>query len=191
MGRHVRDEVQVKAPERVETNRLCIRRPRSSDAEAIYNYSSDNEVTRFLSWPRHLSLDATQRFLEVSESEWADWPAGPYVVESLEDGSVLGGTGFAFETPYRAATGYVFAKDSWGQGFATEALGAMVDIAGEVGVHRLYALCHTEHRESRRVLEKCGFNCEGVLHRHSEFPNLSPSGPCDVFCYAFIFKKES
>jgi RimJ/RimL family protein N-acetyltransferase len=62
----------------------------------------------------------------------------------------------------------------------------MVAVAGEVGVRRLYALCHPEHPASRRVLEKCGFALESVLRRHSEFPNLRPGEPADTLCYARI-----
>src|SRR5437016_5736815 len=76
------------------------------------------------------------------------------------------------------------ANDSWGHGYATEARQAMVELARSVGVRRLYALCHTEHRASWRVLEKCGFVREGILHSHSEFPNLTPREICDVLCYA-------
>jgi len=109
-------------------------------------------------------------------------------VESRADGVLLGSTVFGFETPYRAATGYVFAKDAWGKGYATEALRAVVDIARGVGLVRLYALCHVENPASWRVLEKCGFAREGVLQRHSEFPNLKADDPCDVLCYALVLK---
>ena len=97
---------------------------------------------------------------------------------------MLGSTGFAFETPQRAATGYVFAKDAWGKGYATEAVRGVIEVARGIGVVRLYALCHPDNSASRRVLEKCGFAREGILRRHSEFPNLGPDGPCDVLCYA-------
>ena len=79
-------------------------------------------------------------------------------------------------------------KDAWGQGYASEALRAVVDLARRLGVVRLYALCHVEHPASSRVLDKCGFAREGVLRRHSEFPNLTPHEPCDVFCYALILR---
>jgi ribosomal-protein-alanine N-acetyltransferase len=180
----------VNAPERVETRRLILRRPRREDADTIFaRYASDADVTRLLGWPRHESADATRAFVEFSDAEWARWPAGPYLVESRADGGLLGGTGFGFETPYRAATGYVFAKDAWGKGYATEALRAVVDIARGVGLVRLYALCHVENAASWRVLEKCGFAREGVLQRHCEFPNLKPDDPCDVLCYALVLKQ--
>ena len=178
-------ETPAKAPERIETARLVLRRPVASDAYDIFaRYASDPEVTRFLGWPIHQSLADTRAFLRYSDAEWMRWPAGPYMVLARGDKSLLGATGLAFETPYRAATGYVLARDAWGQGYATEALRAMVDAARTVGPRRLYALCHTEHRASRRVLEKCGFLCEGVLRRHSEFPNVTPGDPHDVFSFA-------
>jgi RimJ/RimL family protein N-acetyltransferase len=177
-----------RAPERLETARLVLRRPVAADAEAIFaRYSSDPEVTRFLSWPRHASPDDTRAFLAFAESQWDRWPAGPYLVESRVDGSLLGGTGFTFETPHRAVTGYVLAKDAWGRGYATEALLAIVDAAPALGVRRLEALCHPEHRASWRVLDKCGFAREGTLRRYAEFPNLAPGEPSDVLCYARVF----
>jgi ribosomal-protein-alanine N-acetyltransferase len=182
----------MKAPERFETQRLVLKRPRSQDAEAIFfRYSSDPDVTRFLSWSRHESVEATHAFLRFSDDEWAQWPAGPYLIESRESGQLLGGTGFGFETAWRATTGYVLAADSWGKGYATEALQAVVGIAREIGVIRLQALCHVGHPASTRVLEKCGFTREGVLQQHSVFPNLARAQPCDVFSYALILACKS
>ncbi len=180
----------MKAPERIETERLVLRRPRAADAEAIFaRYAADAEVTRFVGWPAHRSVADTQAFLASSDAEWARWPAGPYLAHARDGGTLLGSTGLAFETPGRAMTGYVFAQDAWGRGYATEALGAMVDTARAVGVRRLYALCHTGHRPSWHVLEKAGFEREGILRRYCEFPNLQPGEPLDVFCYAIVLSK--
>jgi ribosomal-protein-alanine N-acetyltransferase len=168
---------------RFRTARLVLRRPQLADAPAIFErYAGDPEVTRFLSWPRHASLDATLAFIEASDGEWARWPAGPYLIETPE-GMLLGGTGLSFETKERASTGYVLACDAWGQGYATEALGGMVSIARTLGIVRLEAICHAEHRASARVLEKNGFACEGRLPQHTVFPNLDPQQRCDVLAY--------
>jgi ribosomal-protein-alanine N-acetyltransferase len=177
----------MKAPEFFETDRLVLQRPRANDLEAIFvRYASDPDVTHFVAWPRHTSLADTEAFLAFSDAEWDRWPAGPYILRSRADGALLGSTGLAFETSYRASSGYVLAKDAWRKGYATEALQAIVEIARMVGIRRLYAICHTEHRASWRVLEKAGFLQEGILHRHTEFPNLSPGELSDVFCYALV-----
>ena len=179
----------MKAPARVETARLVLRRPRLADADAVFaRYASDAEVSRYLAWQRHPSPDLTRRFLQFSDAEWERWPAGPYLIERRDTGELIGGTGFAFETPYRASTGYVLAKDSWGQGFAAEAVNAQVELGRGLGIVRLYALCHVDHARSARVLEKTGFTYEGVLQRYLEFPNLSPGAPADVRCYARILR---
>jgi [ribosomal protein S5]-alanine N-acetyltransferase len=137
-------------------------------------YASDVDVTRFLGWPRHQSIADTQAFLAFSAMEWERWPAGPYLIWSRANGELLGGTGFGFDAPDEAVTGYVLAKDSWGKGYATEALTAIVDVARGIGVRRLTALCHIEHRVSQRVLEKCGFVRDRSSSPEIMFPNLAP-----------------
>jgi ribosomal-protein-alanine N-acetyltransferase len=167
------------------TERLLLRRPGARDAEAVFaRYASDPEVTRYLSFPTHRSIDDARAFVQYSDAEWARWQAGPLLIEARSDGTLLGGTGLMFETPQRAMTGYVLAKTAWGRGYATEALTAIAALASRLGVRRLFAHCHTDHHASVRVLEKCGFEREGVLRAHSEFPNLRPGEPLDVFVYA-------
>jgi [ribosomal protein S5]-alanine N-acetyltransferase len=146
-------------------------------------------VTRYLAWPTHRTLADTEEFLAFCDAEWERWPAGPLLIESRADGTLLGGTGLGFETPRQASTGYVLAYDAWGAGYATEALAAIRDRAADLGVERVYALCHPDHRASARVLEKCGFLSEGTLHRYAHFPNLAPGAPSDVLCYAMRYPK--
>ena len=178
----------MKASEYIETERLILRRPFPADAEIIFaRYANDPDVTRYLGWPRHKSIEQTRAFLSFSDTAWSDWPGGPYIIESRESRIVLGSTGFVFETPFRAAVGYVLAKDAWGYGYATEALRALTNVSPTIGIQRLYAFCHPEHKASSRVLEKCDFAFEGVLRRHSEFPNLGGAEPGDVLCYKLIF----
>jgi ribosomal-protein-alanine N-acetyltransferase len=174
----------MKAPSQIETDRLLLVRPEAGDAPSIFErYASDPDVTRFLSWPRHQSVAETESFVRFSAAEWERWPGGPYLIRSRGDGRLLGGTGFAFEAPQEAVTGYVFAKDAWGKGYATEALTAIVGVAPGIGVARVYAHCHPEHRASWRVLEKCGFERDARWNRQSEFPNLAPGVLQDVLRY--------
>jgi RimJ/RimL family protein N-acetyltransferase len=170
---------------RVHTERLTLRPPAEGDAAAIFGrYASDGEVLRYVGWPRHLTIDDTRSFLRFSDAEWKRWPIGPLLIESRVGGELLGSTGLAFETPYRASTGYVLARDAWGVGYAVEALAAVVELAEHAGVKRLYALCHAGHLTSARVLERNGFMCEGILRNYLVFPNLGVSDPQDVSCYS-------
>ena len=177
------------AREQIETERLVLRKPVASDADSIFTrYASDPEVTKLLCWPTHRSIQDTKAFLAFSDAEWEKWPAGPYLIESKSGGELLGSTGLSFESPAIASTGYVLARDSWGRGYATEALQAIVVEASRSGVRRLYALCHPANSASARVLEKCGFTLEGLLKAHSVFPNLKPGEPEDCLRYAQAFQ---
>jgi ribosomal-protein-alanine N-acetyltransferase len=179
----------LRAHEKIETARLLLHRPTLKDVESIFNcYASDPDVTRYVAWPRHTSIADTEFFLKFSDHEWTRWPAGPYLVRSRADGSLLGSTGLAFESDTVASTGYVFAKDTWGHGYATESLRAMIALARELSIRRLCAMCHADHRASARVLEKGGLTKEGILPNHITFPNLGKPGRSDVVSYTLTFE---
>ncbi len=51
----------------IETERLLLRRFSIDDAAAMYrNWASDSEVTEYLTWPAHTSIDVSKAVLE----EW-------------------------------------------------------------------------------------------------------------------------
>jgi len=173
----------MKAFDPIQTERLTLRRPDAADAASLFQLASSVAVTKYVGWPRHSTPQDTHSFLEFSNSEWARWPAGPLLIESRA-GTLLGTSGLSFETSYRASTGYVLAQDAWGKGFATETLRAVAELADQLNVRRLYALCHVEHAASARVLERGGFTCEGTFRKFLVFPNLNVPDPQDVYCYA-------
>ena len=170
------------APEVVETARLLLRRPRGADVEQIFTrYASDPEVTRYMTFPRHQSVADAQTFVDFSEMEWNLQRCGPYLVLLRRSETLLGGTGLSVAGD-EAETGYVFARDAWGLGYATEALKAIVEVGRLVGLRRLTAHCHPDHHASQRVLEKGGFTLEHRARDAHVFPNLGPTKQ-DVLSY--------
>jgi RimJ/RimL family protein N-acetyltransferase len=74
-------------------------------------------------------------------------------------------------TGHRAAVGYVIHRPYWGRGFATSAVQQVVErIEAMPGVGRIWATCALENRASSRVLEKCGFEREGILRNWVSYP---------------------
>jgi RimJ/RimL family protein N-acetyltransferase len=174
----------AEAPRDLLTERLILTAPTEDDAGEIFErYASDPDVTRCLGWPRHQSVDDTRGFLTFSAAEWERWPAGPYLIRARANGRLLGSTGLGFDRPDDAMTGYVLARDAWGQGYATEALRAMVDLARRLRLMRLYAVCHPAHRASARVLEKCGFALDTDWAGTTSFPNLTKESVQRALCY--------
>ena len=178
----------MRAPESFTTERLLLRRPQLGDAPSIFErYAGDPDVTRWLGWPRHHAVTETEAFVRWADQAWTSAVCGPYLLFDRDDGRLLGSTGLDIETPWRASTGYVLARDAWGRGYATEATRAMAQLADALELARLHAYCHVEHRASARVLEKAGFAREGVLRRFVLFPNLiDAAGPSDVECWARV-----
>jgi [ribosomal protein S5]-alanine N-acetyltransferase len=183
-------DLSMDLPEELDTPRLHFRRPARADAAEIFaRFAADAEVTRYLSWPRHRTVADTRHFLEASDREWDAHGTGPYLVFSRK-GLLAGATGVHLETAYRASTGYAFARDVWGRGYATESTRAMIALAWTIPrLARLYALCHPRNAASVRVLEKAGFGREGLLRKYMVFPNLRSPGslePSDVLVYGLV-----
>ncbi len=62
----------MRPPQRFETQRLVLRVPQMSDAQAIFDgYATDPAVTRYMTWRPHESIDQTRAFLEATIAEWS------------------------------------------------------------------------------------------------------------------------
>lgn len=171
------------APRLIETARLRLAPPAAVDADGIFAYASDPDVTRYMGWPRHGVMADTDAFLAFAGAQWKKNGVGPYVIRARDDGRLLGCAGIDPEPVSRASVGYVLAKDAWGYGFAAEALDAMVEVARLLGVADLDALCHPDHRRSQRVLEKCGFERDYGTITQLVFPNIDPDRAHEVARY--------
>jgi len=80
------------------------------------------------------------------------------------DGLVLGGIGFGGGGTL-AELGYVLGRPFWGQGYATEAVRAMMAHAAAIGFAGLEAYSFLDNPASARVLAKAGFIDHGVVRR--------------------------
>jgi [ribosomal protein S5]-alanine N-acetyltransferase len=176
----------MRPPEIFETERLVLRVPRHSDAQAIFEgYARDAEVVRYLVWRPHGDIGETERFLEACARGWAAGDEFPWAVTLKEGGELIGMVGLR-PRGFKADVGYVLARRWWGRGFAAEALRPVVEWAlSQPGVYRVWALCDVDNRASARVLEKVGMTREALLRRNSLHPNVSDE-PRDSYCYAAV-----
>ena len=154
------------------------------DAERIFQtYAQDREVTRYLEWVPHASVEITKKFIAFCQDRWTNSIAFPYVIARTEDGELLGMIEVR-PNGHRADFGYVLARPYWGNGFMPEAIGAIVKITlGLPTIYRMAATCDVENTASARALEKSGFSREGLLRKYMIHPNISPE-PRDSLLYA-------
>ena len=153
----------------LQTPRLILRKLTITDAEDIFAYASDPQVTTYTSWEPHQSIDDTYQYLNdfvfelYRSGKGMDWG----IVEK-ESGKLIGTCGLYVETIHKRGTlGYALAKPYWGKGFITEASKAAIVFGFHVmQLQRIQAICEVEHVASARVLEKVGMHFEGILHNY-------------------------
>ena len=172
----------------IETPRLILRKARTEDAEAMFrNWANDPEVTKFLTWPPHGSIEVTRKLLAswVDSYEKDDYYQWMIVLKDLGEpiGSIMASTVGRAQS---AHIGYCIGKHWWHQGIMSETLKAVIDfLFEEVGYHRAEAMHDPNNPNSGAVMRKCGMKYEGTL-RQSDRNN---QGICDV-CYYGLLASE-
>jgi [ribosomal protein S5]-alanine N-acetyltransferase len=148
-------------------DRLTLRELQPTDEDALHAIVSDPVVTAYLQWGPDEPAD-TRAFLAkaIAQADAPEVRLGYHLALVDGDGRLAGSVALDIEnaTHARAAVGFVVAPRCWGLGYATEALGLMLDFGfGQLGLHRISAHCHPDNRPCARVLEKVGMHLEGTL----------------------------
>jgi len=142
-------------PDRLETARLILRAPDLSDVPALTRLANNRKIHAMLSRLPHPygEDDATTFISDVarSQSEQA------YAIISREHGFV-GVVSLILAQNEMPEIGYWIGEPYWGQGFASEAAGALLDAALAIGPVAIKARAIAENIGSRRLLEKLGFS---------------------------------
>jgi ribosomal-protein-alanine N-acetyltransferase len=171
---------------RLETPRLVLRELTADDALAVQEWAVDPEVYRYMEWGPN-TLAQTQEFLRQVMAARLEQPRRTFELGFLlkATGRLVGAGGLRIRSAeHRTAdVGYVLRRDAWGQGLATEAARALVELGlRRLGMHRIWATCHVENARSAHVLEKAGMRCEGRLRE-----NMQKNGAWrDSYLYALV-----
>lgn len=144
----------------LETERLILRPLSVADAPAVFEWTSDARVTRYLPYARHTRISVTEEWLASLDSEENAWYVG---IERRADRMLIGSASVTLHTDTRQwEVGYNFRFDAWGQGFATETLQRLMQFAcTELSAEHFIAKHAVDNTASGRVLAKCGF-----IHDH-------------------------
>jgi RimJ/RimL family protein N-acetyltransferase len=143
------------------------------DLALLETAAADEYVATITRLPVPLDTDAGRAWL-------ASRPETEFAV--VVDGDAVGGAGWTpRHVPGIAEAGYWILAERRGAGLATDALRLVVEGAFAAGVERLQAVVEPWNVGSQRVLEKVGFEREGLLRgyaRYGEEPRR------DVYLYA-------
>lgn len=170
----------------IETPRLILRRFTLEDAQAMYdNWASDPEVSKYLTWPAHRSVDVSRTVLEAWVADYEKEDNYQWAIELKSLGQPVGSISVVSHNDRARLVhiGYCMGKAWWHQGIMPEALKAVMDFFfQEVGVNRVESRHDPNNPNSGRVMQKCGMKYEGTF-RQSDWNN---QGICDASWYALL-----
>lgn len=152
-------------PPRIETERLILRAVGPGDKYDMFEYASDREVTKYLTWCPHPSLNYTKRYIESVCAAYRNGTFFDFAVELKAKRKMIGTCGFT-SFDYRnnsCEVGYVLNPRYRGYSLAPEAVLAVMRFAfTTLKAHRVFARYMEGNDASRRVMEKCGMAYEGT-----------------------------
>ncbi len=154
---------------RLHTKRLTLRELEESDHIAANAYESDPEVVQYMSFDSR-SLDGSLEFIRRVRTESQQAPRRLFdLAMTLTEGALIGRCGLRVNRPEHreAELWYIVRRDCWGQGYAYEAVHALMAFAfATLDVHRIYVDCDPRNTGSIRLAEKLGMRREGLLREN-------------------------
>ena len=135
----------------------------NDDAEDMFEYSQDSEVTKYLLWREHECVEYTREYLRYVESRYAVGDFYDLAVVERESGRMIGTCGFTRIDMANnvGEIGYVINPRFSGKGYATEAARAMIELGRKLGMHRIEARYMQGNEASVKVMTHLGMTFEG------------------------------
>ena len=153
----------------LETERLILRPFEKEDAEAIfYGWASDPEVTRYLTWDTHESIEMTRALLEMWEKEYEQPDRLNFGIVLKEENRLIGGIDVVRYADGAPVIGYDLARAYWNKGYATEACRRVLDHLFSIGHDRVRIDAVRENTGSNRVIQKCGGTLTSTGTQHHD-----------------------
>lgn len=152
----------------LETDRLLLRGLSLDDAEDIFEYASDPDVSRYNTWSVHESIEDSKRFLDAVMEEYENHELASWGIFHKADKKLIGTCGIANWLPdqHRAEIGYALSRKYWGKGYMPEAVRSVIAFGFRMmKLNRIEGRCIIPNTASARVMEKVGMKFEGVLRQ--------------------------
>ena len=148
----------------LDTKRLFLKNISEEDRDFIYRHFSNDSVNAFLFDTEPLKnmeqADEIIRFYTVPEPVfWHRW-----IIIRKEDGEKIGTCGFHRLNKEKSTVeiGYDISSDFWGKGYATEAVGRLIEFLKEVlKVRKINACIYIQNDRSINVVKHFGFKPTG------------------------------
>lgn len=154
----------------IETERLLVRKFKETDIDDMYEYASDDIVTRYITWDTYKSKEEAVKYVNSIIKRYDNFELAPWAIEYKENGKMIGSIDIRYDSEnYAAEIGYVLNKNYWNKGIMTEVLKEVIDFGFKnLNVNRLEMKHDVRNEPSGKVMLKNGFKYEGTL-RNQKF----------------------
>lgn len=164
----------------IETQRLIIRTFKSTDVQDLYEYCSDEEVTRYVTFDTYTSIEDANKRIEFLIKNYHELTQPiTWAIEYKQNGKVIGSIDYVkWSTKNKSGEiGYILNKKYWNKGIMTEALKAVIKFGFEnMDLNRIQIRCDERNIGSYKVMEKNDLKYEGTFRQEEyikgEFINV-------------------
>lgn len=152
----------------LETERLTLSPLAAADAPLVHPIMADPDVMAHWDVAEIEDPDVVDQVLASQMAAMDEERAFYWAMRLTADGTFLGLCDLSDIDwrHHRAEVGFILGKDSWGRGYAYEAMQAVMNFAVTQGIQRLWARTHVGNEASEKLLIKLGFEQEGYLRGH-------------------------
>ncbi|MBH1941005.1 GNAT family N-acetyltransferase [Mobilitalea sibirica] len=153
----------------LETNRILLRTFQEEDVKDMYeNWASDDEVTKYLTWPTHKDMKVTESIVSMWLSKYSELDNYHWAIVLKDSKKVIGTISLMNIDNHNLSceVGYCIGRPWWNQGLVTEVFKEVIRFGLlVVGFERITARHDVVNAASGRVMEKCGLQYEGTLRK--------------------------
>ncbi|HNX59767.1 MAG TPA: GNAT family N-acetyltransferase [Spirochaetota bacterium] len=153
----------------IVTGRLVIRPFSLNDAAESFTWFGDSEVMKFVpNGPDKNRMQTESRLINYIK-HYETLGYSKYVITDKKDGKLIGDCGIlAIENTGLNELGYRITRESWGNGFATEAaIGVLNHTFRTLKFNEIHAIIESENIVSKYIAEsKLGFSRNGNIYCH-------------------------
>lgn len=154
----------------LNSSRLTLRRINETDNMNMFEYTSNPEVTKYLSWKAHSQIEQTNNFISKTNKEYDNYCDAYTWGVVLNNTNKLIGAVRVFDVSFankRLELSYIINPKFQGYGYIPEALEQIVFLSfDKLGFIRIQARCMPQNISSEKVITKLGMQLEGVLKNY-------------------------
>lgn len=173
----------------IETDRLFLRLFTESDAKDVSILCNNYNIYKnTLHLPYPYSMEDARSWIKNHSDNFNNEKSFEFAVTDKLTGELYGAIALSNNSNFNhGEIAYWVGEKYWGNGYTTEAAGAILEFAFNKRQHnKVFARCFHSNPASSRVIEKIGMKKEGILREHV----IKENAYVDLICYG-ILKSEA